>query len=482
MIKFGTGGFRGVISDTFNKENIQLVAQSLANIIIDEKSTNPVIIGFDNRFMSDFAAHWFGEVLAGNNIRVFIYEQSVPTPSVMSATRDLKNDYGVMITASHNPYYFNGIKLFTKKGYDADVNFTNKLEKYANEVKEIKSIPFQEAKRRWLIQSYSNTNMYLSHIKTFIDPSIKNNKLKIIYNNMCGVGVVGLLPLAKEMRIHQFDVIHKEHDAFFNFNLPNPTYEALLEDGFIDKVVDNHYDAGLATDSDGDRLGVIDEKGNYVSNNEILASLYYYLITKRGMKGDIVKNCATSILVDKVANKLGYKCHEVDVGFKNITHGMDENNALLGGESSGGLTLRGYLYGKDSVFSSMLFMEMIIKENKTVSEIIKDVKEFAGYNHVFLEDQLPLRLESEKVIEILKDNPPKFSRPLVDYKHFTRNFKYYFDNESWILIRLSGTEPAFRIFAELENFSSGLVAIEEIKSYIENIQLKIEGDKYEQNK
>ncbi|MGM9874264.1 MAG: phosphoglucomutase/phosphomannomutase family protein [Bacilli bacterium] len=477
MIKFGTGGFRGVISDTFNKENIQLIAQALSNIIKDENSSTPIIIGYDNRFMSDFAARWFGEVLAGNDIHCFIYEQSVPTPSVMSATRDLRNDYGVMITASHNPYYFNGIKLFTKKGYDADVNFTNKLEKYVNEVKEVKTISYLEAKRKWLIQSYSNTNMYLSHIKTFIDPSIKNNNLKIIYNNMCGVGVVGLLPLAKEMKIKQFDVIHKEHDAFFNFNLPNPTYEAFKDDGFIEKVVSNHYDCGLATDSDGDRLGVIDELGNYVSNNEILATLYYYLITKRGMKGDIVKNCATSILVDKVANKLGYKCHEVDVGFKNITHGMDEYDALIGGESSGGLTLKGYLYGKDSVFSSMLFMEMIIKEGLPVSQIIQNVKDFADYKHVFIEDTLPLRLDSEKVINVLKDNPPKFSSPLLDYKHFTRNFKYYFKDDCWILIRLSGTEPSFRIFVEFLDEENGRLAIEEIKNYIENIQLKIEGGK-----
>ncbi len=473
MIEFGTGGFRGIIGDTFTRANITLVAQALANIISDEGSNKPVIIGYDNRFMSDFTATWFAEVLAANNIKSFIYSSSVPTPCVMSATRDLHNDYGVMITASHNPYYFNGIKIFTKNGYDADVAFTNKLELYARKVNCVKTMSSNEAKRNWLIQEYSNINMYLAHIKTFIDPSIKQNKLKVIYNNMCGVGKVGLIPLSKYYKICKFDVIHSEHDAFFNFNLPNPTHEALIEDEFIDRVIEGGYDVGLATDSDGDRLGVIDELGNYVSNNEILASLYYYLIKYRGYEGDIVKNCATSIIVDKVAFKLGFKCHEVDVGFKNITHGMDEFNALLGGESSGGLTARGYLYGKDSCFSSMLFMEMIIKLHKPVSEIINDVKIFADYHHSFLEDFMPLSVDVNKIIERLDKNHPIFSKKIIKYEHYTRNFKYYFDNDSWVLIRLSGTEPAFRIFAELDNEGEALKTISELKKYINSLQDKI---------
>lgn len=475
MIQFGTGGFRGIIGDDFTKENVQLVAQGLSDIVNDKGNAKPIIVGYDNRFMSDFAARWFCEVLAANNIKSYIYTYPVPTPSVMSATRDLGNDYGIMMTASHNPYYFNGIKVFLAQGYDADVEFTNLLEKYVKNVKEVKSMPIKEARKKWLIQDYSNTNMYLSHIKMFVSPALKNNNLKVIYDNMCGVGVVGLAQLAKELNIKQFDIIHGEHDAFFGFNLPNPTKEA-LDVEFKDMVINGGYDFGLATDSDGDRLGVIDEKGNYVSNNEILACLYYYLVTKRGLKGDIVKNCATSILVDKVANKLGYKCHEVDVGFKNITAGMKKYDALIGGESSGGLTMKGYLYGKDGVFSSALFMEMVVMENKPVSQIINDVKEFADYKHYFHESFLPLRVDVNTIIEYLKENAPHFSKKLINYEHYTRNFKYYFDNDSWILIRLSGTEPAFRIFAEMESKKEALNSVEELLNFIENIQLKIENN------
>ncbi len=477
MISFGTGGFRGIIGDDFTKSNIELIAQGLSNIINEQGNAKPIIIGYDNRFMSDFAARWFAQVLAANNIKSYVYTSSVPTPSVMSATRDLGNDYGVMITASHNPYYFNGVKIFLSQGYDADLEFTNKLEKYSKEVKTIKRMNIAQAKRQWLVQDYSNTNMYLSHIKMFISKGVlKNNNLKIIYDNMCGVGVVGLAQLAKELNIKQFDIIHGEHDAFFGFNLPNPTKEALNID-FKDKVVDGGYDFGLATDSDGDRLGVIDEKGNYVSNNEILACLYFYLVKHRGFEGDIVKNCATSIFVDKVANKLGYQCHEVDVGFKNITAGMKKYNALMGGESSGGLTVRGYLYGKDGVFSSGLFMEMVAAFKKPVSEIISNIKEIADYHHYFVEDFLPLGVDVNKVIEYLNNHQPKFSRKLIRYEHFARNFKFYFENDSWMLIRLSGTEPAFRIFVETEKKEDADICVGELKKYIENVQLEVEGGK-----
>jgi len=474
MIKFGTGGFRGIIGDDFTKENIQLCAQGLAEIALTSPFVKPIIVGYDNRFMSDWAAKWFSEVLAANGVRVFLFKAPVPTPAVMSATRDMRHDFGVMITASHNPYYFNGVKLFLEQGFDADVAFTDKLEKVISKVKKVKSMPLTEAKWEWLVQDFSNTDIYLSHIKTFISPRIKNNNAKILYDNMCGVGVVGLGPISQEFNISQFDIVHAEHDAFFSFNLPNPTEVALSGD-FRTKVLEGHYDVGLATDSDGDRLGVIDELGNYVSNNEILAALYLYLVKNKGMKGDIVKNCATSILVDKVATKLGFTCHEVDVGFKNITSKMSETDALIGGESSGGLTVRGYLFGKDSVFSSSLFMEMMIILNQPVSKIIQSVRDFADYHYAFLEDSLAFSIESEPLIEYITNHQPTFSRSLLRTEHYGRNFKFYFENDCWMLIRLSGTEPTFRIFAEMESDQEAVKCIRELKDFLEDIETIIEG-------
>ena len=469
-IQFGTGGFRGVIGDDFNKENIQYIAQALSNIVRkNNQEDRPIIVGYDNRFMSDFAAKWFVEVLNGNMIRCFLYTHSVPTPSVMSTTKDMCNYYGVMMTASHNPYYFNGIKVFTIGGYDADVAFTSEVEKEIANVTDIRVMNERTARKMGLLEDYSNLGSYLSHIKSFIDPGITKNNLRVLYNNMNGVGVIGLKPLAEKLHIHQFTIMNEDHDAFFGFNLPNPTKEALCGE-FSETVVNQDYDLGMATDSDGDRLGIIDEKGHYVSANEILASIYYYLITERRYKGDIVKNCATSVLVDLVAESLGYKCHEVDVGFKNITAGMREYDALLGGESSGGLTMRGYIYGKDATFSGALFLEMVIKLNKPVSKIISNIKREVSYDYNFYEDFITLDVDAQKVIKYMTDNLPELSVPCDEVKIFGRNFKFLFNERQWLLLRLSGTEPAFRVFAEFKDADKGQQLIAELKEYIEKVQ------------
>lgn len=469
-IQFGTGGFRGVIGDDFNKENIQHIAQALANIIEENRQEDrPIIVGYDNRFMSDFAAKWFVEVLNGNKIKCFLYTHSVPTPTVMSTTRDMHNYYGVMMTASHNPYYFNGIKVFTYGGYDADVNFTSLVEKKIGEVTKIKTLNERAARKTGLLEDFNNLGSYLSHIKSFIDPGVSKNKLRVLYNNMNGVGVIGLKPLAEKLHIHQFTIMNEDHDAFFGFNLPNPTKDALSGE-FSETVVNQEYDLGMATDSDGDRLGIIDEKGNYVSANEILASIYWYLITQRGYKGDIVKNCATSVLVDLVAESLGYQCHEVDVGFKNITHGMNEFNALLGGESSGGLTMRGYIYGKDATFSGALFLEMVIKCEKPVSRLIKELKQSVNYDYSFFEDFITLDVDAKKVLDYMSNNLPKLSIPHEDVRIFGRNLKFLFKDRQWLLLRLSGTEPAFRLFAEFKDPELAQELINELKQYIDTVQ------------
>lgn len=469
-IQFGTGGFRGVIGDDFNKENIQLIAQALANIVLENgHNDRPIIVGYDNRFMSDYAAKWFTEVLNANGIKVFLYTHSVPTPTVMSSTRDMMNYYGVMMTASHNPYFFNGIKVFTKEGYDADVAFTSLLEKKINDVKEVHVLNERLARNKGLVVDYDNLGSYLSHIKSFIDPSVRENKLRVLYNNMNGVGVIGLKPLSERLHIYRFDIINEDHDAFFGFNLPNPTREALMGE-FSETVRNQNYDLGMATDSDGDRLGIIDEKGNYVSANEILASIYHYLITERGYKGDIVKNCATSVLIDLVAEKLGYKCHEVDVGFKNITQGMRDYNALLGGESSGGLTMKGYIYGKDASFSGALFLEMVIKLKKPVSQIIQELKDSVHYDYIASEDFITLNVDAQMVLSYMKEHMPKLSKQFEKVNVFGRNLKFLFDNRQWLLLRLSGTEPAFRVFVEFKDQKVADTLVEELKGYIEEVQ------------
>lgn len=460
MIKFGTGGFRGVIGDDFNRDNVKLVAQGLCDLIHATAAKPTVVVGYDYRFGSDYFAGWIAETLAANGVKCLLYTEPMPSPAVMTAVRDEGLDYGFMITASHNPYYFNGVKLFVKGGADAGVNVTDALEKAANSVGSVAHVSADEGRKNGLIVDYGNKTEYLQNIKSFLSPDFKGGSVKILYDNLNGVGARCIEPMFALAGIKDYRVLNTDHDAFFNFCPPNPTEAAMAH--LKPAVVDGGYSFAMATDSDSDRLGILDEKGEYVSSNLILACLYYYLVKYRGMKGDVVKNCATTVLLDRLAERLGYKCHEVDVGFKNISAKMRETDALIGGESSGGLTIRGYISGKDSVFSSMMFTEMVSVMNKPVSEIVREVKEYAGYGLTAVEEEL--RFDGSEAV--IPAGSPVFDVPPVSVREFNGNIKYVFSRDEWALIRKSGTEPVVRVFAECGSEKSAKNTVNAIRAFL----------------
>ena len=421
-IKFGTGGFRAIIGEAFNKENVRLVAETLSLIIEEENAKKEVVICYDRRNYSPEAGLEMAKVLASHNIRAYFANTDSPTPAAIYHTMARNNDYGIMITASHNPSTFNGVKLFTKGGYDADEVFTKKVEKKVDSITSI--LKFSKKKL--------------------------NHNIKVAYDNIYGTGIDSILPILKEIGIEDPLVLNPEHDTNFGGKLPNPI-PCNLKD-LINIVKEEKYDVGFSADSDADRLAVIDEKGNFVSPNEIMACIYYYLVKVKGEKGDVVRNVASSFLLDDLALALGQKCHEVDVGFKNVTRGMADTNALLGGESSGGLTVRGYLKGKDTTFALTLFLNMMDDMNKPVSEIVKEVKEFASYKSFEFESFVEYPSSKENYIEkYLENNNPEFDIPLLKKEHIDRNFKYYFSPHEWGLLRLSNTEPVLRLYLELDN-------------------------------
>ncbi len=465
-IKFGTGGFRGIIGETFNKANIQLIAQAISDLANEQGFKTPIVIGYDYRFLSDQAAEWICEVLAANGIVSLLSKGPVPSPAVMYKTKSMDNDLGIMITASHNPYYFNGVKVFQKKGMDADIFLTTRIEKKIKKVKEVRTLDLKLAKKEGLVKRISFLKEYVYSIKKWISPLAYNSDIRVLYDNLHSVGTRSISLLFKELGFKNFTTISKSHDPFFGHKMPNPTKENMeLDRKYLEK---ERFDCVFGVDSDGDRLGLLDENGCYVNSNEILASLYYYLVTYRHMSGDIVKNCATSNLVDKVASKLRYRAYEVDVGFKNVSEKMMEVDALMGGESSGGLTIRGYLYGKDSTLSSALFLEMVIVMNKPISQIIKEVRDFASFHHVFVEKQISYRNE-EKVLRYLKEKSIPFSNEVLKREELGKNIKYKFANECWVLLRCSGTEPVLRLFVEMENEEQVEQCLKVVEEYIKKI-------------
>ena len=462
MIRFGTGGWRAEIGKDFIESNIKLVGQALANRIIELKENNtPVVIGYDRRFLSVESAKWISEVLVGNNINVLFMHRSVPTPLIMHTVKKQHLNYGIEITASHNPSNYNGVKVITQEGRDASIEVTNDLESRANkEDIKILSLDFEEAVRKGLINYINNPfNDFLDDILNTLDiETIRNRGLRILFDSMHGSSTYPFNVVFYTTRC-TIDQINANKDAFFGGDMPAPTENtlALLKD----RVKKEHYDLGIGVDGDGDRLGIIDSNGEYISANDILVLLYYYLHEYKGWKGPVVRNLATTHLLDKIAKDFGEECYEVPVGFKHISSKIDEVNAVLGGESSGGLTVRGHIHGKDSIYASALFVEMICKTGKSPSELLKNIHDKYGKSE-FVEYNIKL----ENDVNLNELDIPSFNRKVVKINR-EDGIKVYFEDDSFVICRHSGTEPLLRIFAEAKTKDEAIGYIESWKKYIE---------------
>ena len=456
-IRFGTGGWRAIIGDDFIKENIQKVA---AGVCLLAKETHseymPIVIGFDRRFLSEKAMRWVAEVFSGYGIHSKVMKRSTPTPLVMYMVKEMNYDYGIEITASHNPSEYNGIKLIVKEGRDAPVEVTKHLEDIMDSIKDedILTIPFENAINNGLIEYLKNPfNEYLDSIldKTDVE-AIKNSGLRILFDPMHGSGNFPLNTILTTCRC-TVDLMNSNRDAYFGGFNPAPGIQQLQDLRY--RVVTEHYDIGVALDGDGDRLGIIDSEGEYISANKILVMLYYYLHEYKGWKGPVVRNMATTHMLDKVAESFGETCYEVPIGFKWISSKMDEVDAVLGGESSGGLTVRGHINGKDSVYAGTLFVEMLAKIGKSLSEFWSDLEEKYGH-YEFIEYNARLTQEKKEAISssILKEKRLPDFKSLIGKEPIKVSYadgcKVYFDNE-FVICRFSGTEPVLRIFAESDN-------------------------------
>ena len=466
MIKFGTGGWRAVIGDDFNRENVRLVAQGVADLIKKQKKTeSPVMIGYDRRFLSESAAKWVAEVLAGNGINCWFMKRSAPTPLVMFTVKDKKLHFGIEITASHNPYQYNGIKLIVEEGRDAQVETTSELEKLIEKA-EVKSMDFSEAVKAGKVTYLKAPfNGFIDSILSKLDvETIKQADLRILFDSMHGSATYAMMTVLFTARC-TIDIMNGDKDGYFGGKMPAPT--AINSAELRHRVVTEGYDLGIEVDGDGDRLAIIDNEGSYIEANKILVMLYYYLHEYRGWKGGVVRNLATTHMLDRVAESFGEKCYEVPVGFKYISSKMDEVNAVLGGESSGGLTVRGHIFGKDSVYAAGLFVEMCAAIKKPIKDFWRELTEKYG-KYVMCEENLKFtEAEKDKIQNILvkEKRVPDFGEKKLTEINYADGVKFYF-GDAFVICRFSGTEPLLRIFAEDKTEADALSLIREVKDFI----------------
>lgn len=457
MIRFGTGGWRAIIGDEFTKANIQILAKAMAKKMKREGVADAgIVMGYDRRFLSKETIYWSCEVFAAEGIKVWFVNRSVPTPLIMFYVLKHKLPYGMMVTASHNPALYNGIKVFTEGGRDANAEQTKDIERYIDEVEEeIKTEPivcmdYEKALAEGLVVEFNPLNEYLDNIISHVDmQKIRDASLHIALDPMYGVSQTSLKTILLTARC-DVDLINERHDTLFGGRLPAPTGDTLR--ALQTYVIDYRCDIGLATDGDADRIGVIDDKGRFLHPNEILVLLYYYLVKYKGWKGPAVRNVATTHMLDKVAESFGEKCYEVPVGFKHISAKMQETDAIIGGESSGGLTVRGHINGKDGVYAAALLVEMLAVTGKKISEIADAIAE--EYGALYMEEQ-GYRFTKEKKEQIWTILMEEKKLPYLPWEvkrvSYLDGCKVYFENGGWVIARFSGTEPLLRIFCEMEH-------------------------------
>ncbi|MBO5022537.1 MAG: phosphoglucomutase/phosphomannomutase family protein [Clostridia bacterium] len=465
-INFGTGGFRAVIGEDFTKENVQLVCQAISNIILKEGKKREICIGYDNRFMSEIYAIWCAEVFAGNGVEVELFDEATSTPVAMYASKLNGNDFGIMITASHNPYIYNGIKVFIEEGRDAGVDITNLIEREIDLVKEVKTIDYKEGLTK-NIRLANYVESYVANIVNALDLKSVSSNLNVVFEAKHGSTVNATHLFAKKIGLLNYKIINSNRDAFFSFKTPAPTVDNLQE--LKDAVNESNANIGFALDADGDRLAVIDEKGNYIDNNYILAISYYFLVKYCGKHGGSVKNIATSNLLDKVTENLGYQCVEVPVGFKYVSSAIIENNAVVGGESSGGLAINGHIWGKDSLLAIAICLKAMSIMGKSFSEILQEVLDFAGgYTKVILDRQYTFTMQQKEFIDdvLFKQHKLPCHRFEVEKVVCENYIKVYYKNGNWSLIRFSGTEPIIRIFAEGDTLQEATDMIDDFEKFL----------------
>ena len=450
MIKFGTGGWRAVIADEFTKENIRLLTAGLCNLMLREgHACKEICLGYDRRFLSKESMFWAAEVLAGYGFRPYVINRSVPTPLVMFTVKQMGLPYGMAITASHNPAIYNGIKIFTAGGRDADQFVTKRIEEEIQKLtsSDVKSISYPEALKAGIIREAYPFNEYIDSILETIDvEKIKESRLRIAIDPMYGVSNNALRTILLTCRC-DVDVIREQHDTLFGGRMPAPSEEAQRLLSVY--VTEHRCHLGIATDGDADRLGVIDEKGNYLHANVLLVILYYYLLKYRGWKGPCVRNVSTTHLLDRVALDFGEACYEVPVGFKHVSGKMNETNAVIGGESSGGMAIRGHIQGKDGIYAAALLVEMLAVTGKSIAELYWEIVRQYGRLY-FREEDFTTTPRNKQLLHQLvfqQKKIPEFSEEIANIS-YEDGCKILFADGSWVICRFSGTEPLLRLAAE----------------------------------
>ncbi|GII98564.1 phosphomannomutase [Sediminihabitans luteus] len=469
-IVFGTGGWRAVIGEGYTLANVRRLCQAIANQVVRQGiETQGVVIGGDRRFLSRESAEAAAEVFAGNNIPVVLLPDDVPTPLVTFAAPHLGSALGIIITSSHNPPEWNGMKVFRADGSLPLDDETDRYQDEANAlaVDDVITLDLALARRTGMVTDKVLTEPYVDAIEKIVDvDSVRGSDLRVIVDPMYGTSQLTLGTILNDMRVRS-EFIHAAHNPLFGGIAPAPDLQRLSTLITMIEQGGGRYDLGMATDGDSDRIGIVDETGEYITTNDLLLLLFWYLHEVRGEKGGVVRNLATTHLLDRLAAHFGEESYECKVGFKHVTAGMEKIGAVLGGESSGGLTIRGWILGKDGIFACALVVEMLARTGKRISELREMIYEITGRLYTLeanvdstpeMRVAVPRRLEAEPLTHV---GP----YPVVSVSHLDGT-KILLENDNWALLRFSGTEPVLRMFVEADSPEKAAELLDWLKGFV----------------
>jgi phosphoglucomutase len=444
-IKFGTSGWRAIIADEFTFANVRLATEAIGRYVKRRNNSPTLLVGYDTRFASEDFGREVARVLSSQNIRARLCAQAVPTPGVAFTIMREKLDGAINITASHNPGEYNGVKFSTSDGAPALPEVTTEIE---NEIVQLQQAnwEFTAKPNESLIDKVDIGPAYLRDLATKVDfKKIRDANLSLAYDALHGSGAGYLDGVLRQENIPAM-VLHTNRDVYFGGHHPEPADEQLGELKIVMKK--NGLKLGLATDGDADRFGVLDEGGEFIYPNELIAMLVDYLIESRGWKGAVARSVATTQLIDRVAKLHHRELLETPVGFKYIGEYIKEGRIILGGEESAGLSILGHTPEKDGILACLLITEMVASRGKSLKNQLNELFSRVGevYNR-----RLNVKLDpaiSERVRQKIASDVREFHGRRVAEQNRLDGLKLLFDDGSWVLMRPSGTEPVVRFYAE----------------------------------
>ncbi len=437
-IKFGTDGWRAIIADEFTFDNVKKVAQAHADHL-KEKKGKKVVIGYDTRFMSEEFAKAVAEVFSSNDFEVILSNKYCSTPALSLAAKELEADEGVMITASHNTYHYNGYKVKGGYGGPATPEIINSIEG------KIDKTSVKTGKKEW--QTFNFNSLYIKKLMSYLDKDeFLQKNLKVVHDPMHGATIGYLNQILEETSIDVEEINHFR-DAFFGFKHPEPIDKNLsLLKG---KVIASEANLGIANDGDGDRVGIINENGEFISTQIVYALLLLHTIRNKKVEGAIAKTVSTTYLVDRIAKKEKRKVFKTPVGFKYIADLFLKEKIAFGGEESGGYGFGFHIPERDGVLSGLMILELMILSGKSLSELIHDLFNEFGPAYYKRVDLKVTGDEGRNLVAKLRENPISEinGKPIKEIDK-TDGVKFILENDAWLLLRASGTEPVLRIYAE----------------------------------